>query len=691
MKADPIAFKRATNVSLLGLTLQIVLALVFLLYSVFGQDQAALTAFYYVALGAPVWLGLALVFNQHRLERLEAAEAEMFASSSASQASVFAEVDTELRVQSRRLSWMHRVLLPVLSLGVGGALIGLGLVQFLDDRAFLSPTTSLTGRLTGWAVSLGLGAAVIAFIFARFVAGMAKQPAWSNLRAGASVMVGASLVGLAIAVAHGADFAGSNLALRYLHVVLPIFMIALGAEVFLNFVLNIYRPRRAGEIPRPAFDSRVLGFVAAPDRLVESISDAINYQFGFEVSSTWFYRLLSRSIASLLLLAGLTIWLLSAFPVVEADERGLLLSWGRLSREVGPGLHVKAPWPFQSIQRFPATAVRQLEVGTPPPSGDHAILWTNPHGVDEVYMLVQSEKAEVRGGRSSAGRDLSVLSIEVPVQYVVRDLTAYRLLTADGPNPNQPDAMREALLRFVASRELIEYVATLTVDEILGAARSQMAEELRRRFEARFAELGPVDPETGLPRGAGVEILFVGVSGAHPPQPEEVALSFQSVVSAEQRREATVEHARAEAVRSLSRVAGDVELANRIVAEIDALERLQNASADERATSEQELKVEELLAEAGGQAATLIAEARAARWERHMDARSVAARHAGRVALYRAAPAVYMVSQYLNAVREAARDSRLFITAFDTPHIRINLEEVQTTISGFEARESPEN
>lgn len=690
MKADPVSHKRAASVALLGLAIQTILALTLLLYGVFGRDGAALTAFYAAALGVPVWLGLALVFHQNKLERLEAIEAEMYARSSAAEASVFQGGEDDLRVAAKRLAWLHKVLIPVLSLAVAGALIGIGLWQFQQGREVLNPVGFRKPPLTGWAVALGIAIGVIGFIFARFVAGMAKQEVWSHLRAGAAYMVGTALVGLAIAVAHGVAFAGNDVVLRYMHVAIPVFMVALGVEFVLNTILNIYRPRKAGEAPRPAYDSRVLGFVATPDRIVDSISDAINYQFGFDVASSWFYQLLSRSLFSLTALAILVIWGLSCLAVVAPNERGLLLQFGRLVREVPSGLHVKMPWPLQTMETHPALAARTIDVGTQAAKTEGAILWTTPHagGEKEILLVVQPGAA---GAASLESRDLALLAVEVVVQYAVTDLGAYRRLAADNDEvevpgrPADPDRHRTALLRSVAQRELIEHAATLTVADVLGAARASMNDELRGRIAARYAELGPVDPETGRPIGAGVEVLFVGVAGAHPPQAEEVALSFESVVSAEQKALAAVEQGQTQAIKRLASVAGDARLAERIVAEIDALERLR-AAADARAIAEQEQRVEELLAEAGGQAASLIEIARAERWERHMDARGLAIRQEGQAVLSKAAPALYRARLYFQALRESTADSRLFISTFPSPRVRFNFEEIESSLSGLEER-----
>lgn len=684
MKADPIAFKRATNVSLIGLSLQIFLALTLLLYAIFGQDRAAVTAVFYLLLGVPVWIGLALLFYQHRLERLEAVEADLYASSSAAQASVFDEMGDELRVANKRLNWMHRVLAPVLSLIIAGLLIGIGILRLQGARDQFSILSRDLPTNTGWAVSLGLGVAVVGFIFARFVAGMAKEQIWGNLRAGAAHIIGASLVGLAIAVAHGVAFAGSAAILRFLDFGIAVFMIVIGVEILLNFLLNIYRPRKAGEIPRPAFDSRILGFFATPDRFVESISDAIDYQFGLNISSTWFYRLLSRSVLSLVLLAAVVIWAMSVVTVVRPHERALVLRNGRLVGEVGPGPQLKLPWPMGSVQVFPAESVQEVYVGPRPVEGEEGgILWTKPHAIDDIYFFVRpTPSASRRAGEES--RDFSLLAIELSVQYRVKDLSAYRMLAVDGSRGENFDEVRRTLLRNIASRVLSEYAATLTVRDILGAKRSEMSATLERLISERFAQLNP-DPETGEPRGAGIELLFVGVAGAHPPEKEDVARDFEMVVAAQQREAAMIERARAQAVRTLAGVAGDAELAGRIARELDNLEDLRDAGSGQREIAAKELEIEALMEEAGGYAATLIARAKADRWERHMSARSAAVRHEGRVALDRASSAWYRSNLYFDAIMDAADEARLYITTLN-PRFRFNGEEVQTSIRGFEAQ-----
>ncbi|HBS29567.1 MAG TPA: hypothetical protein DEB06_08995 [Phycisphaerales bacterium] len=688
MTADHLAYKRATSVSLIGLAIQALLGVVLLLYAFLGSDAAALTGAFAVLLGVPIWVSLALVFHQHRLERLESMEAEAYAASGAAQSSVFDEAAREIRSAAARLAWMHRWFLPGMSLVVAVAFAGIGFARFLVTRGSMLETPFWTQPTQpGWAISIGVGAAVIGFIFARFVAGMAKQKAWVLLNAGSGAAVGAALIGAALAVAHFVAFAAKDTTvLRYLGPSLAVAMMALAGEMLMSFVLNLYRPRRAGEVQRPAMDSRVLAFIAAPDRFAESISDAINYQFGFNVASTWFYRLLARSVLSLGVLALLVLWGMSVFTVVRPEERGLLVRNGALIREVGPGLTIDLPWPWSVVERYPANATSQVRVGSPNPTKEGPILWTNQHTDEaEKFFIVQpapatppSGGAAVEGARAG---DVNLLAAEVPISFVISDLVSFKRLAQTGPR-DQPDKVRHDLLRAVASGVVTRFFASRRIDEILGAARGDMARELAVLIQQAFDRLGAPSADTGAPSGAGVRITFVGIAGVHPEQ--SVAPAFEGVVAADQKRSAEIERAHADATRALAGVVGDIDRAQAIIAELDALDALKASASPREGVAAQEQRVIDLITQAGGEAAVLIARARAERWTKHMAARGRVASNEGMLASYNAAPGPFRVERYLTALREALKNSRVVLTPFEDTRIRLNQEELVPVISGFD-------
>lgn len=656
MRPDHLAYKRATAISLWGLALQLSSAAAVLVYAIFARDHAALTIAATLAWASLVWIGLALVFHQHTLERLENIETEALESESGA-SSVFDQTADDLRVAARRLSWMHRILLPLLSVLLGAGFLAIAFARFVSARSVVDVDVFRRPTLTGWAIAVGLAVAVLAFVFARFVAGMAKQSAWANLRAGAAASVGATVLGLALSVAHFIAFLGSDAPLRFLTLAAPIVAGVLGMEVFANFILNVYRPRRAGEAPKPAFESRMLAFLAAPDRLAASMGEAISYQFGFDVTTSWFYRLLSRTVLMLAILAAGLLWGLSSFAVVQPNERAIITRFGALRAEVGSGLHFKWPWPIERVDAYPASAIRIMDLATPKPTREGAILWTAPHVKEgqEVYALVQSADGVTTG---AAGLDLALVSVEIPLQYTITDLRKYEQFAA----PEQ----RDPLLKAVASRQVIEDLATRTVADVLGLDREAINHSLQQRIQKAFNALD-----------CGVTVLFVGVVGAHPPQDESVAKSYEDVISAHQRREATLDLARAESTRILTRAAGDLSLSERILSQINALESLQSENAPDARVREQELVIERLVDQAGGAAKSILVRARADRWEKHMSQRGLAARHAGRSAAYRAAPSVYRASLYFDALADLAINARVYISAFDNAQVRLNLEDVQ--------------
>lgn len=681
MKADHLTFRRAASVALIGLGLQLLMGLVLLVYSIILNDRSAMAGSFMILAGSMVWVFLAVVFDQHRRERIEALEADAFLQAGARESSVFGERTDDLRVAAKRLTWMHKWLLPIASLVFATVLASLGVWLLLRGQDVLSKDTfrSLDQSAAGWAISIGLALAFIGFVFARYVSGMAKQPVWANLRAGAAQSVGAALVGLLIVIAQFVDYAGPDAIARYLLVGIPVFMLVIASETVLNFLLGLYRPRRPGEIPRPAFESRILGFVAAPDRIAESIGGALNYQFGFDVTGSWFYQLLSRSLTVLALVGLLVIWGLTCVGVVQPNEQGLRIRFGdRRGGTLGPGPYLKLPWPFERIERFDAATVRRLDLGGEQPKVKTSILWTNDHGVAETYFAVRPSAADVAAGRelrrdmqpaggaapdagSTAKADVSLISAEVPLLFEVTDLYKYEQFGA----PEQ----REEMIRAIARREVFTHLATQTVDRVLGRGRADISAELFTRVSRALAE-----------KDAGVKVLFVGIEGVHPPK--DTAEMFEGVVQSLQQKQGNIENGTREANEMLIKVAGSVEAAGRLITAIDAADTARAANAPPEKQAELELAAEELLSDAQGEAAVTLHRAKAERWERHMTARGKAERNPGQLASFRASPAVYTAQLYLETLADAIRRSRVYIIAGDESRTELRVDMQDAAASG---------
>lgn len=711
MRADYLSYRRATSVSVLGLILQAFMMGGVLIYALLSNDHAAVTAAGFIGIGMVAWLALAIVFDQHRRERIEAMEAETLASDPTAGSSVFEARGDEFKVAARRLAGLYKVFVPAISVLIGALLLAWAIYRFRSGIELVEPGRFFVSRHPGWGMGIGLSIAFVGFVFARYASGMAKQAIWQNLRAGASFAVGAALLGLGMVIAQIVDWIGPDTLARYLQVIYPVVSGMIAVEIFLNFVLDIYRPRKSGETPRPAFDSRFLGFAAAPDKIAQSISEAINYQLGFDVTSGWFYKLLSRSVLPLVGVGLLVMWALSALAIVQPHQRATILRFGRpVSENIGPGLHFKMPWPIDAVyvpeyyvsaergrrvlKDRTATGVRTIQLGTMPPATTEPLLWTTDHLGEEVFQLVRGGKAlgqvgSARGGVASASEgsltNFAMVSIEAPLQYAVTDVSLYDQLA--------PPELRDDMLKLVAQRELTLFFQGVNLDDILGPKRAEISNEMRKRVEAAIANMNP-DPATGKPRGAGIEIVFCGIVGIHPPKDRDVAAAFERVVDADQRFVARIDDARAQEIKLLTEAAGDVQTARGLIAEMNSLQALETGtnkdSADAKAKiAEQERRVLQQLDRAGGRTASTIASAKAFRWERHMGDRARATRYAGQLASYDAAPELFRAATYFDTLRDALGNSRLYISNPNVD-IRVELQDRESGLDVFKPKTADE-
>ena len=365
MRVDHHACQRATATALTGFILQIAVSTTLLVFGLITDSTAFIFASLYGWVGTVAWLGLIILFYQQKMQLLEALEESEFSSTEPS--SIFDTSSDMLRPAAKRLAQLHRWIMPCISLMISVGLIAVAIVLFrflgrLDHPEDLLQTTILQTPYIGWALAVAMGFALTSFIYSRFVAGMADVPAWSNLRGGSAWMVGNAIILIAISIGLLFRFFDNDQVLTTVCWGIPIFMIAVAAEIVINVVLNLYRPRIHGESPRPSFDSKTLSLFASPDSLFRSINDAINYQFGFDITSSWGYQLLLRSMTWLLGLGAVVLLGMSSMVVVEPTQQAVRVRQGDIIGDDvhAPGLMLKLPWPIEDAIIVEVTRIREL-------------------------------------------------------------------------------------------------------------------------------------------------------------------------------------------------------------------------------------------------------------------------------------------------------------------------------------------
>lgn len=206
--------------------------------------------------------------------------------------------------------------------------------------------------------------------------------------------------------------------------------------------------------------------------------------------------------------AGLAVLAYGATGLVAVapGESAVVRRLGRLElAPLGPGLHLRAPWGIDRVERVRTDEVRRLRVG----------LSSTPGAGDEP------------GAGEFLTGDLNLLRAEATVQYRVDDAAAFALRAAEV----------EPLLARLADAALARSLARRAVDATLHDGRAAAA----RDAAATLAE--------GARRyGLGVEVLGLSLTDARPPG--EVAADFAAAVAARSERDRLENDARTYAKRT---------------------------------------------------------------------------------------------------------------------------------------------
>ncbi len=707
MRTDHLAYQQATRVAGFGLLLQLGIGLVMLAYGFIFADSAFQIASMPVLVGVIVWMSLVIVFHQHRLERLEALERDELAAERGEEGGgIFAEGETD--VAARRLRLMHTWLMPAASLLVAALLVWLGLGTISWFGKLDDPDVQVTpfgvGANLGWQLAIALGLALVAFIFSRFVAGMAARPAWANLRGGAGHMVGNALVLLAVAIGIAFRFFEKPAVLESVAWGLAIYMLLLAAEIVLNFVLNLYRPRRPGEVPRPAFDSRILSLFAAPDSIVRSINEAVNYQFGFDITSSWGYQLLLRSAVWLLVFAIGSLVALSSIVVVEPGHQAVRLRGGAVVGEVHEGsLFLKWPWPFETVVSMDAARVREISLnGTPREVGD-VFLWDpnqesdNPlflvaadplpaeiaRTVDRLVTDVDAVEAVTQPADAPAGsgpqvsNQFALVDADVILRYRVRTGGLIDFLSfCNGVKPRRSTLdMREQALQDLALRMVTQTLSTLSLEDVLSPRGSTLPSTLRGRVQDVFDRAG-----------TGVEVVSIAIPALRPPN--EAVTMFEELSIDTQNSQKTLEEARRMADSSLAALVGDAALARSVVERIRELLVLEaEKGRDDPEAVAERIAIQSVLRDSPGMISSFLAAARSLRWQIHMEARRNAAEVLGQVASYAAAPEVYRQRRIMDVFKESLPGLRAkYVLGVDPRRTDLDFE-MQEPSQGLDLRD----
>ena len=204
----------------------------------------------------------------------------------------------------------------------------------------------------------------------------------------------------------------------------------------------------------------------------------------------------------------LLLYALSGIFIVAPDQRGIVLRFGRVVREVPAGPSYHLPWPIEQVLKPAVTQVRKEEFG----------FRTVSVGPPARYRDVDPEALMLTG-------DENIVKLQFIVQYRIK------------PDPSGPTAflfnMRdpEESLRTASEAAMREVIGRTKIDDAMTEGRQQVEEEAQKRLQAILDRYD-----------SGLQVVAVKLQDVDPP--DQVSDAFKDVISAQQDRERMINEAR---------------------------------------------------------------------------------------------------------------------------------------------------
>ncbi|MCK6457710.1 MAG: hypothetical protein L6Q92_14415 [Phycisphaerae bacterium] len=615
--------------------------------------------------GAGIWILILVQLHQVRLveqEKFELAELERERRERLGGAgTIFKEEDTEhmdALAMARRLRSLERWFVPIFAFTVA-AYLAITALRLLPDVWPFQWVVDARNRPLHNASMLAFFAGAVSFItfaLSRYALGMSRirtSPAWGVLRAGGVYFFGVAVVNLALAVTLVLAHNGYEWPHATLTTVIAALLLLLAVEIVVNFVLDLYRPRVAGGPQWVFYQSRFLGLFSEPEGFIRSAAHAVDYQFGFKVSETWFYQLLGRAVVPLMLFQGAVLYGLTCFVVVPQGQQAVVERLGLSQRQrwvADAGIGITWPWPFARTTLIPVDRIQRMELGyehsrEEQEAGKQSgpVLWASRHRANEYKLLVADRSAS-----ADAKVPVNLLSVSMPLQWRVKrsEVLDFHRQAADV----------EKLIEAIAYRELTRYAAHADLLELMGEGGIRAAAELKQSIQASCDRAGVGG------QSLGVEIVHVGLGSVHPPT--EVAGEYENQINALEQRDTKIKQGESDAIKTKMESAGPAfeQLYAAILAEEQALAA---GSTDAAAKS---ADVERLLREiAAGQARSVCADSEEFLYRRVTLERAAADLFRVQRAAFESAPRVYMLRAYLRMTIDSLKSLKKYVVAVKDP------------------------
>jgi len=204
-----------------------------------------------------------------------------------------------------------------------------------------------------------------------------------------------------------------------------------------------------------------------------------------------------------ILVLAVALWFATGIFIIDPEEQGVIKRFGEITDVVGPGPHYHLPFPIETVQIAPVTAVRRLEIG----------FRTIQTGPPAKYRRVLKESLMLTG-------DENIIDVQFIVQYRISDLENY-FYSLTNPDETVKSAAESAMREVVGDTTVTK---ALTVGKgIIEDTTAQLLQQTMKSYKG------------------GIKIENVKLQDVHPP--DAVKEAFKDVVSAREDREKMINDA----------------------------------------------------------------------------------------------------------------------------------------------------
>ena len=219
------------------------------------------------------------------------------------------------------------------------------------------------------------------------------------------------------------------------------------------------------------------------------------------------------------LLGFLLLWILfTSVHRISPQERGVVTLFGEYSHTMQPGIGFTWPSPISAVQKVDVENIRTETI--PPGAGTENLILTG---------------------------DQNVIDLAYSVRWNIKDPQRYLFQIADP----------EQTIREVAESAMRAVVARVSLDDAIGAGRSEIEQSVEQNMQQLLDDYG-----------AGIRIQGIAINQSVPPA--AVNEAFLQVSAAQQQAQSEMNNARAYALQITARAQGDAAAFEKVYAEYRA-------------------------------------------------------------------------------------------------------------------------